>query len=192
MLRRKLITRACLIIAGLVIVNGCARLSAYNTSFAAVNPASVVYINKSYEVPHQRARIFIQFGEHHPTKNTIDKYFPYCSIQVQNLTSPGEPNKQVKPGRFQVYEVRQFNDWIPIGGTYVASLTMTMEVDNRIRPSDVIYQVQMRMRSPEQPDVVGLICVKHSDEPFRSHGYYPSLAEMRTALGDAVDIEPPT
>ncbi len=51
----------------------------------------------------------------------------------------------------------------------------------------------MRLKSAEQPGVRALFCAKHATVygPLFPTRLYPTLAEIRIALGDAIEIETP-
>lgn len=160
------------LIAGLVLSSGCASLS----SQSPIDQVSVVEINTQLEIPSGKARVYIQNGVQ-PTKKNIDKWNTFCSVLMQKLHSNGEPLLTVSPGRFDVIKVRKTSEF------YADSyLNQTQRFD------EYIYKIDMRLKSEAQPDVRSLICAKH----FAGIGSeYPTLEEIRTALGDFIEIETP-
>lgn len=176
-----LFTRASMTIAGLLAIGGCAGAGKY-VDLPMVAPTSVVQINQQLEIPPELARVYIQNGVQ-VSKKGLDKWLTYCSVLMQKVNTPGEPLQTVSPGKFEVTEVREYNDYRYSPRIY-ASLTLV----SRDPPSNVIYSVDMRLQSQQQPGVRSLICVKHVDAYGR---YYPTLAEMRVALGDAIEINMP-
>jgi hypothetical protein len=101
---------------------------------------------------------------------------------MQDLHVPGEPLLTVSPGRFEVREVRQSNDRYNDSRILIAS---TMWVGGS-QPSNTFFTLEMRLKSAEQPAVRSLFCVKESS--LRG-SHYPTIEEIRIALGDAVTIE---
>jgi len=152
------------LIAGLVLSSGCASLS----------QVSVVQINTMLEIPSSKARVYIQNGIQ-STKKDIDKWGTYCSVLMQKRHSKGEPLLTVSPGRFDVIKVRKTSEFY--ADRY---LNPTQRLDEHI------YKIDMRLKSEAQSDVRSLVCAKH----FAGIGSkYPTLEEIRTALGDSVTIE---
>ncbi|MFV2031593.1 MAG: hypothetical protein ACC663_03770 [Gammaproteobacteria bacterium] len=192
------------ILAAMVFVAGCAASSSRYGARPSVDPASVVQVRRQFEIPDSKARVYIQQGipvtmrdfnkrrtycsllmqkALRLSMSRIDKRRTYCSLLMQNLHVSGEPRLTISPGRFNITKVLQFNDLRYFRRVFVAARSWTYDP-----PSDVIYQVEMRLKSAEQPGVRALICVKHVDN-YRQN--YPTLAEIRIALGDAIEIIPP-
>ena len=158
------------LVAGLILSSGCASLS----SQSPVDQVSVVQINTQLQIPSRKARVYIQNGMQ-PTKKDIDKWNTFCSVLMQKLHSTGEPLLTVSPGRFDVIKVRKTSEFY--ADRY---LNQTQRLDEHI------YKIDMRLKSDAQSDVRSLICAKH----FAGIGSeYPTLEEIRTALGDSVKIE---
>jgi hypothetical protein len=176
----KLITRTSFIGVLVTLIGACAGSFDYSER-VAVLPLSVVQINKPLEIPAGEARVYIQNGVAIAKRGGLDRFSTYCSVLMQDLHVPGEPLLTVSPGRFEVREIRQYNDGYHDPTILVAS-TMFMG-DGR---SLIFYTLEMRLRSTDQPDVRALFCVKESDLPGRQ---YPTFEEIRIALGDAVTIE---
>ena len=160
------------LIAGLVLSSGCASLS----SQSPIDQVSVVQINTQLEIPSGKARVYIQNGVQ-PTKKIIDKWSTFCSVLMQKLSSKGDPPVTVLPGRFDIIKLRKTSAFF--ADSY---LNQTQRFD------EYIYKVDMRLKSDAQPEVRSLICAKH----FAGIGSeYPTLEEIRTALGDFIKIETP-
>jgi len=158
------------LIAGLVLSSGCASLS----SQSPVDQVSVVQINTQLEIPSGKARVYIQNGVQ-PTKKDIDKWSTFCSVLMQKRHSKRQSALTVSPGRFDIISVRKSSE------LYADRYrTQTQRFDENI------YKVDMRLKSDTQSDVRSLICAKH----FAGIGSeYPTLEEIRTALGDFIKIE---
>jgi len=178
----KLFIRGSLTFAGLLVISGCAGTTSKYADEPRVAPTSVVQINQQLEIPPEMARVYIQNGIH-TGKRSLDKWLTYCSVLMQEVNIPGEPLQTVAPGKFEITEVREYNDW-----HYSPRIFASMTLVRLDPPSNVIYSVDMRLKSQQQPGVRSLICVKHVDAYGR---FYPTLAEMRVALGDAIEINMP-
>jgi hypothetical protein len=169
-------------------VSSCATSSRSYGPIPAVDPAAVVQINRELQIPVGKARVYLQDGT--PIagqKPDIGKV--YCSVLLQSVHSPGEPLLKVMPDRFEIKQLREYNDFRYRPRIYVASTGSTFSE----WPINVIYSVEMRLGSPRQPDVRALICAKHSgtNMSWDSRSYYPNLAEIRSALGAIIEIQEP-
>ena len=169
------------LIAGLIISGGCANRSSYNTVHASVNPASVIQINRPLSIPNQKARVYIQNGAEIAWRD-IEKTSTYCRLRMRDVHKAGEPGITVSPGQFEIIKLSKVDDtYSP--GTLVALPRLAIDT-----PSNVIFEVNMRLQSAEQPDVWALICSKH----VNTFGiFHPTLAEIRIALGNVIEIQEP-
>lgn len=144
-----------------------------------LNPGATLAINSSFEIPQQFARVYFQAGSQFSDAGDLDKSETYCSLLMNRVQLPGTPQMRVLPGEFAITRVRKFNDRYAMPGVYDLK---DMFLDP---PSDVIYEIEMRLQSAEQPEVRALICRNHVN------GYrelYPRLGEIRLALGSLVTL----
>lgn len=154
----------------------------------AVDPASVVQINRELQIPVGKARVYRQDGTPIAGQNP-DIWKAYCSVLMQSVHSPGEPLLKVMPDRFEIKQLREYNDFNYRPRIYVASTGSTFSE----WPMKVINFVEMRLGSSRQLDVRALICARHSGTNMSrdSRSYYPNSAEIRSALGAIIEsIEP--
>lgn len=167
------------------VLAGCASTPAYSPS---VPPGTQLEVRQSLDVPYGSARVFLQGGRV-LARGNLDHWSVYCSVQTRPIREAGESQTKIEPGRFEVYEVRQFNDINRIGRVYTAAMGGGFEE----WPAFIVFQVEMRLRSDMQPAVRALFCAKNGD---LSYGYnaassYPKLAEIRAALGDMMELVTP-
>ena len=179
--------RGILILGLLVILGGCASTSSSYRNRPMVDPASVIQINTEFEIPNGGTRVYIQNGVQTEMRN-IDKWSTYCRIAMKKIHAMDEPKQTVSPGRFDITKVIQSNDYIFRPRVFVASTTW-----GNGTPSNINFQVDMRLSSPEQPDVRSLTCVNNINDYYLdiSGKRYPKLAEIKVALGDAITIITP-
>jgi hypothetical protein len=177
----KSITRTSFAGVLVALIAACAGTSSYSGR-VAVLPLSIVQVNTQLEIPAGEARVYIQNGVAIAKRGGLDRFSTYCSVLMQDLHVPGEPLLTVSPGRFEVREVRQSNDRYNDSRILIAS---TMWVGGS-QPSNTFFTLEMRLKSAEQPAVRSLFCVKESS--LRG-SHYPTIEEIRIALGDAVTIE---
>jgi hypothetical protein len=158
-------------------VGSCATSSHSFAPTPVVNPASVVRINQELQIPVGKARVYLQEGAVLDRQRSEISQI-YCSVLMQNVHKRGEPLLKVMPGRFEIKQLREDND---SGSTFWEW------------PSNDIYSVEMRLDSPGQPGVRALICAKRSglNRSWNVRTYYPNLAEIRSALGDIIEIIEP-
>ena len=169
-----LITRIIAVAAGILMINGCAVTP-------IVDPASIVQVNETLEIPDRKARVYIQNGAA-TAKREVDPWDVYCSVLMQNLHARGEPKLTVSPGQFKIIRVRKYEDRFASPGTYVASRDMLYF------PPVINSRVEMLLNSAEQPGVRALICNKQVEEHIRQ---FPTLAEIRMTLGNLIEINTP-
>jgi len=174
------------LISLIILLSGCAS-GTYSRGYErpAVKPGSYVQLNHDYKIPNQFARVHFQNGKQ-VLRGNIDRFTPHCSILMQDIHEGGQPQQKVFPGRFYVSKVVESNDY-GFDRSYVASLIW----ENDGPPSNVDYQLDMRLSSSEQPGVRSLICVKNINDYVAYNRRYPNLAEIKMALGDLVTIEAP-
>ena len=176
-----LIIRIIMTVAGIALASGCASLSARYPTPPSVSTEFIVQINQHFEIPNRKARVYIQDGAT-ITMRDIDQWSTYCSVLMQDLHKAGEPKLTVPPGQFEIIKVRKYDDtYFPGSSGSLGGITFE-------RPTNVIFEVEMRLKSAEQPGVRALICAKRVDD-FGLH--HPTLAEIRIALGNAIEIKTP-
>ena len=169
-------------------LGSCATSSQSRGAIPAVDPAAVVQINRELQIPSGKARVYLQDGAA-ITHHNPDIWKTYCSVLMQTVHSAGEPLLRVMPDRFEIRQVREYNDFSYRPRIYVASTASTFSE----WPINVIYTVEMRLDSPRQTGVRALICAKHSgtNMSWDRRSYYPNLTEIRAALGDIIEIIEP-
>lgn len=166
------------LITGLIFTVGCATQSSYNTAQASVDPGSLVQINRPLEIPNGKARLYFQNGVE-ITKRNIEKMTTYCSIRMRDRHKAGEPKIIISPEQIEIIKLRRSNDYV------------SRRNDNS--PTNVIFELEMRLNSTEQPGVMALYCAKRVMVMVfvNSNQYYPNNTEIITALGNSIEIMAP-
>ncbi len=180
--------RTILAVTGIaIIISGCGASLKNTMVRPSVSPAAIVQVNQQLEIPGRKNRVYIQDGAVTTLRN-IDKWSTYCSVQMQQKNSPGGPKQNVSLGQFKITKVIESKDNNDTRRTYVASLGWILDVaKDENRAINVFFSVEMRLKSAQQPGVRSLICEKRSDN--RGLYNYPTLAEIRIALGNMIEIK---
>jgi len=174
----QLIMRTILAVTGIVIiVSACGVSLKSDPVQPRVTPALVVQINQKLDIPNRQARVYIQDGIKAALRD-VDRLSTYCSVRMKDRHKEGEPNLTILPGQFEIIKVREFDDYVRTISSF---------------PLYVIFEVEMRLQSPQQPDVWAMYCARQVEvfsRIFRS-SYYPKLADISVALGNTVEIREP-
>ena len=111
----------------------------------------------------------------------LDKWTTYCRLFVYNRDKKADYITAVLPGNFEVTRVivKYVSSNYPVASRYW-----------RVRdiPAYYLYQVRMQLTSPDQPDIRSLNCFKKWATPRAKQ--YPTLAEIRQALGNLIELRP--
>ncbi len=180
-----IIIRGVVTVTGIVLVSGCGVSFKNDPVQPRVTPALVVQINQNLEIPNRQARVYIQDGIKAALRD-VDKWSTYCSLRMKDRHNEGEPKLTVSPAQFEIIKVREFNDSMYFPGTFVVTLSSDF-------PLDVIFEVEMRLKSAQQPDVWAMYCARQMTvySPIFRSSYYPKLADISVALGNTVEIKEP-
>jgi len=182
-----LIVRTIVAVTLIIVISGCGASFKNNTDRPSVSPAAFVQVNQQLEIPNRKARVYIQDGAV-ITYRKKDEWGTYCSLLMQQKHASGEPKLSVLPGQFKITKVIESEDGTGTGRTYVASLGWIIDVEDN-RSVHVIFGIEMRLSSAEQPGVRALICEKRTNNRGRYN--YPTLEEIRIALGNMIEIKSP-
>ncbi len=178
-----LIIRGVVTVSGIVLVIGCGVSFKNDPVQPRVTPALVVQIYQKLDIPNRQARVYIQDGVKDALRD-IDKWNTYCSLRMKDRHKEGEPNLAISPGQFEIIKVREYNDSLYFPGTPGNSSDF---------PLDVIFEVEMRLKSTQQPDVWAMYCAKQMTvfSPIFRSSFYPKLADIGIALGNTVELREP-
>jgi hypothetical protein len=183
----KFVILSLVVTIGTVIVSGCGASFKSEPVQPGVTTALVVQVNQNLEIPNRKARVYIQDGVKAELRE-VDKWNTYCSLRTKDLHKEGEPKLTISPGQFEIFKVRQSNDSDFFPGSFGVSRGTSSDF-----PLEVIFEVEMRLKSTQQPDVWAMYCAKKVTvfSPIFSSGYYPKLPDIRVALGSTVEIKAP-
>ena len=149
-----LIIRGVVTVTGIVLVSGCGVSFKNDPVQPRVTPALVVQINQKLDIPNRQTRIYIQDGVKAALRD-VDKRSTYCSLRMKNRHVEGEAKLSVLPGQFEIIRVHESDDSQYFPGTFVVSRGISSDF-----PLDVIFEVEMRLKSAQQPDVWAMYCAR--------------------------------
>jgi len=163
-----------------------------------VSHSATVQINQGYDSLPNYSRIYFQGGKR-IAKTELDRWTTYCRLHVYNPDMKADYVTSVAAGKFEVASVRNRlevvgnsysdPDYYATPGSGFSALKARWGSiwNNEILASYYLYRVNMKLASPDQPDVQSLICSKK----WSVYGnYFPTLDEIRLALGNLIEITP--
>jgi hypothetical protein len=116
----------------------------------------------------------------------LDRWTTYCRLYVYDPELSADDRVTVLPGSVAINEVRAayHSSEYPLRPFFGYRSWGVRDI-----PSYYLYQVGMRLSAPDQPGVRSLVCSRKWASP-NAH-QYPSLEEIRAALGDYLALEAP-
>ncbi len=138
---------------------------------------SKLILNKEITIPANLARRYFQNGRA-IQKNEVDIYYPHCSILMNTLV---DYERTIKPTLFEIYNVEDQRDYAQ-RRMYVAGSFLN-NIDGQTITG---YASLYFLRSPDEPDVRSLECVRW-DAPL--HIQFLSINEVKKALGEYFSLE---
>jgi len=154
-----------------------------SSQFYRLPVGTAVVVNQDLTVPAGNARVFLQRGKV-IAKNRLAVYQPHCNFE-QRTVSDG--TAVIKADAFKVTAVSVGDDLVVQSHAMVyVSLSMNEDRDGA---SMINRYVRYSLASPRQPQVMYLTCHGGFQMPFQAE--YPSLIDIRSALGGLVTIQLP-
>lgn len=157
-----------------------------------------MHITGAYDALPNYTRLYFQQGARVDEKK-LDRWSTYCRLHVFNRERDADYTVSVTPGRLDItgvmlrYQSSEFPYYgIQTGDTLIgfgltghrASPDYAWRSD--YPPSYYLYRIEMRLSSADQPDVQSLTCSRK----WSTRGaYYPSLEDIREALGELIEID---
>jgi hypothetical protein len=153
---------------------------------APLDTSFTLQINQPFEALPNGTHIDYQHGVRVPMGN-LDRWTTYCRLYVYNQTRGADYRTAVNVGKLEISAV---------GMAYESSENLSgpwsphrqIFWDRRDPPAYFLYQVGMRLTSPDQPDIRSLACYKKwATAPADQ---YPTLPQIRQALGETIELVP--
>ncbi len=170
----------------IAITAGCqqSRIRPEDSPWFRLPVGSTLQLNQDIEVFPEHARAFLQGGKS-VQHGEIDEFSPYCNFEVREVS--GESSQWIRRDRFVITRTQQGSDFIFLGyGYWPMANLRTGRSFFRHRPYPVNRHIHYWVRSGGQPDVMRLTCFSGRKDYWMAT--YPTLNEIRDALGDRVSI----
>jgi hypothetical protein len=176
-----------LLIGTVIFIAGCS-----SKKYAVVAPVNTAYnlqVNQPFEQLPNYTRIYFQ-NRDRVIQGNLDRWNTYCRLHVYNKKQQADYLTAVETGVFDISKVsnyRQSSNYVSGGNIYASNVNGGgLSWRHYDPPSYYLYRVELKLDSADQPDVQTLICSKK----WSTRGnYYPTLAEIRSALGDVVELK---
>jgi hypothetical protein len=143
----------------------------------SVPVGSKLTLNQEIAIPPDRASIFFQYGKIVPPA-VLDQWKPNCKLELRKVSPKGQI---IKPDEFIITKSRLDSDasWAPI---YVADIGIRSGAGTS--PSN--YGYHFFLKSNVQSQVRFLTCAQWW---LPTDARYPTIREIRTALGDIFTLQ---
>lgn len=162
---------------------GCAAPAVVDERSRSYPPpiGTVIELHTDLTVPPDRARVTIQRGAVAPG---VHPFETWCQLEVNDVFPTAQT---VRADTFTVYKVNRETAQVVLASPPV----MVAGVDTHDGGSSDVTQIwHLWLKSPQQPNVRRLSCGGWFDTPSRA--LYPSVAEIRAALGEVASLHLPT
>ena len=187
-----------LLIAASTLVIGC--VSNRTPIQPPIRTNFTLQINQSYEALSNYTRIYFQDGRR-IAEDDRDQWTTHCHLQVFDRSQKADYVTSIEPGSFGIsyVKLRYHSSEYPYYGSdsgFFASVGFGLAsfdspgslAIHEGPPSYYLYRVELKLNSADQPDVQTLICARKRN--IRGY-FYPTLSEIRQALGDRIEIKQP-
>lgn len=150
--------------------------------YVSIPGGATLELLQDQQVPAERARFYIQYGQVKPFKE-IDLYYPNCSLLVNDVL---DTPQTIKKDRFIVYRTQRTVDLAALRSPLVYSRMRGVDDSG---PSYETWTTTLYLRSEQQPQVRLLRC-EHWEDP--TDGQHLSIKQIRDTLGDVMKLHIPT
>ncbi len=147
-------------------------------------------LHRSYGPLPNYTRIYFQNGAR-IDEDDVDKWTTWCALHAFDSMRGADYRTNIEPGNFSISRIRiRYHSsegplYFPTRGF---SFGLGRDPDDTGPPDYYVYTVIMQLASPDQPDVKSLTCRRK----WAVRGnHFPTLADMRRALGDAITLAAP-
>ena len=177
-----------LIALGAIILAGCA--STRTLTEPALDANYSLHINETLEDLRNYSRLYYQDGQR-VSQKLLNRSRTHCRLHVFDPNFGLDHTISIAPGSIAIAEVRQRLYTSNETDFYTQApgfMKATLLYPRRDDPSIFAYRLDMQLSSVDQPEVQTLKCAKWKG--IRGY-FYPTLADIRGALGDLIEVRAP-
>lgn len=199
-----LVIRPALVVVGTLLLGGCTMppVSDPASRYYDIPTGSSLQVRQDIEIPLGWARAHLQGGRV-VAMAALRRYEPYCEIEVNDVSAT--PRQVVRAGAFTITRVWREQEIgavasdvklaaAAVGLDFGGAARFDFGVGTRLSAAErdggsllVLNVVRLSLNSPDQLQVRELRCT--SGWADRMLALYPTVAEMRGALGELASIE---
>ena len=168
------------VLAAGALASGCQQYTVKdeNNWFYSIKPGAVITLKQTLDIAPNQVAVYLQHGDK-VAANAVDLYDTHCKFEIRTIA---ESTRQVSPDNFMVTRVSDETEVVSLQGRMYASMGHDADVRQ-----DINYTTTLYLSSDSQPDVLRLACMQQ--DSFYYLETYPSITQMRKALGDVFEIQ---
>lgn len=177
--------RVALSVCALALVSGCDYIAQSNRDYRAhheIPDGSVLVLPEALPIAAGRRDIYLQNGELRPF-GRVDRYYPYCEIVLRRLS---DAPRSMPAGAYTIHGAGPYID--PHGVQNGTWYTAGFGFGGDPAPSPQLFATRMMLAGPPGSDAQRMVCGAWFDP---TEGRYPTLSEIRSALGNFARLELP-
>lgn len=169
----------------LLLLAACQQAPVMNedSQWMRITPGSSIILNQAVAVPKGDARVFLQAGKA-VDKARLNQYHPHCNFEVRSVS---DGNMKIEPDTFLVTDVVTGEEEVVTGPSLMRPMVQRVSFESAEGSNMISLYVRHRLHSERQPQVMRLTCHGGFGDPSEVH--YPSVSDIRNALGDIATVK---
>ena len=169
-----------------ILLGACASLAPQteDSPFYPIPEGSRLILNEDLIVPARQLKVYVQGAR---LATDAARLYPYCVFELRQRQSTPQ---RIKADTFTIYNVSSYIDYIAgIDNPHRQYASLIFEHSGE-GPGLVTYATHLDLRSPEQPQVLRMICAILQDYDISSR--HLSIRQIRAALGNTFTLQLPS
>lgn len=170
-----------------VLLGACAGIAPQteDSPFYPVPEGSRLILNGNLIVPANQLKVYVQGAR---LATDAARLYPYCVFELRQRQSTPQ---RIYADTFTIYNVSRYIDYIAgITNPDFQYASFKIFQHSGEGPGLVTYATHLDLRSPEQPQVLRMICAILQDYDISSH--HLSIEQIRAALGNTFTLQLPS
>ena len=175
------------ILLSTILLGACASLAPQteDSPFYPIPEGSRLILNGDLIVPARQLKVYVQGAR---LATDAARLYPYCVFELRQRQSTPQ---RIKADTFTIYNVSSYIDYIAgIDNPRRQYASLKIFQNSGEGPGLVTYATHLDLRSPEQPQVLRMICAILQDYDISSH--HLSIQQIRAALGNTFTLQLPS